>query len=695
MQTASETTLGNYEHLMLQRAPVGLALVEAQTLRLLSANPSYQVLFEPLWQPDQVLGRSLAELLPEGVQAQIVALFDHVIQTGLASQAHAYQTISPTGGVRYWDWTLSPILEEGQVRFVHVTITEVTTTILAQQEVKRMQDTLRQGHRAVERERQRLSDLETILLSVKHVTEPKELAHAVLAAVETCFAPEQVALYGKTAEPETFLLLAAHPHVSASASASPFPTTLSSRQHVELFQAMTQHMPIIKRKSEHDDARQAQEWCFLPETCCLLALPLWETHCEGVLLLTLRAEAEPEALRDTLLVCAPRLAEALASSHMHAALADEKRRLHTILDQLPEGVLLVEARTSQISYANPVAANLLGLGLPTLMGTPLNQSAVLSPYGHTHQVQQSIFRWNFALIDALWGKTSIGQELVISRADGSEVVVLSSVAPICHSQGFISEAVIVFQDITAIKQLEQHKEIFFAVANHELRTPLTIISGFVELLQMQNRQQATAMSTYALASMQEECDHLLQMIQDVLDVSRPDQTSLEVHKTLQDLLVPLKASITKQIQTTTTHQLHFLLEDLSPTDQLLAEVDLPRIEQVVRNLITNAVKYSPAGSTIEVGMRPRRNQEGMAQEVILWVKDQGIGISAFELPHIFERFYRAGNIDRSTSGFGIGLYLTRHLVQAHGGRIWAESTLGKGSTFFAALPLGEHWHAAS
>jgi PAS domain S-box-containing protein len=389
------------------------------------------------------------------------------------------------------------------------------------------------------------------------------------------------------------------------------------------------------------------------------------------------------------------VAEALALAHVHSTLAEEQQRLHTILDQLPEGVVLVEAKTSQISYANTAAAQLLGFGLPQLMGTLLNQSALLSPYGHSQQVQQSIFRWNFALIDALWGKTSIGQELLISRPDGSEVVVLSSVAPIRRSQGLISEAVIVFQDITATKQLEQHKETFFAVANHELRTPLTIISGFVEVLQMPETQQNQAMTTYALTSMQEECEHLLHLIQEVLDVSRPDQTRIEVHKTTQELLAPLRQSIAKQIQTTTTHPFDFLLEDLSSADQLLGSFDLARIEQVVRNLITNAVKYSPAGSTIEVGIRPDRNHKSRAHHVVIWVKDQGIGIPPYDLPHIFERFYRASNSSQSASGFGIGLYLTRHLVQAHGGRIWAESTVGKGSTFFVTLPLLEHQQAAS
>ena len=111
--------------------------------------------------------------------------------------------------------------------------------------------------------------------------------------------------------------------------------------------------------------------------------------------------------------------------------------------------------------------------------------------------------------------------------------------------------------------------------------------------------------------------------------------------------------------------------------------------QIVRNLLSNAVKYSPTGSAIEVGVRPRRDSQGKAQEVVIWVKDEGIGIASRDLPHIFERFYRASSLDSSSiSGFGIGLYLTKQLVQEHEGRIWVESKAGEGSTFFVVLPLG-------
>jgi signal transduction histidine kinase len=245
----------------------------------------------------------------------------------------------------------------------------------------------------------------------------------------------------------------------------------------------------------------------------------------------------------------------------------------------------------------------------------------------------------------------------------------------------------VFQDITAWKQLEQQKSEFFAVANHELRTPLTIITGFAELLHIRAADETDAMYKYATRSITQECDHLMQLIHEMLDVSRLEYDRLRIQRQHLDLLAPLRQTVDKYVHSTSTHRLFFTLEGIQPADCLMGWFDILRIEQVLHNLINNAVKYSPLESEIEVGARLYRNVPGIRREVLIWVKDQGIGITASDLPHIFERFYRADNMDRSISGFGIGLYLTKELVQEHGGRIWVESIEKQGSTFFVVLPL--------
>ena len=519
MQTEQKTALEAYAHLMLEHVSLGMALFEAHEMRLLAANPCYQSLLEPQWQYGRAIGHALTEFVPSAEHARITELFRRVVKTGVSNRMEAYASPTYAGDMSYWNWTLDPICKQGQICYVLLTVTEVTSQVVARQ--------------------------------------------------------------------------------------------IAEEAHTALTQT-------------------------------------------------------------------------------HHAIADEQQRLHTVLDQLPEGIVLVEARTGKVRYANPAAADLLGYALPHLVGAPLNQSALLSPYGLSSQHQQSAFRWNFALIDALWGKTVTNQEIMVPRPNGSEIVVLSSVAPIRTSHGLITEAVMVFQDITALKQLEQQKNEFFAVANHELRTPLTSILGFTELLQTHATEHADAMQQDAITSIVQECNHLRRLMHELLDVSRLEHARLDLKRCYHDLLAPLTQIVTKHSRTTSTHRLHFTVEDLESTEHLMGWFDLLRIEQVVNNLLSNAVKYSPVGSKIELGVCPHRNSQGTPQEVIIWVKDQGIGIAVRDLPHIFERFYRAATFDGSSiSGFGIGLYLTKELVQDHGGRIWAESTLGQGSTFFVALPLGE------
>src|SRR5262249_7742078 len=142
----------------------------------------------------------------------------------------------------------------------------------------------------------------------------------------------------------------------------------------------------------------------LPDLLYVVYVPLWAAACEGVLVAAFEDEEDiPDLLVPTLAECAPHLAEALIETRLRETLAEEEHRLHLVLDQLPEGIVLVEARTGKIRYANQTAADLLGTSLPHLVGAQLNRSAVRSPYGLSSLHQQSAFRWNFALIHALSG----------------------------------------------------------------------------------------------------------------------------------------------------------------------------------------------------------------------------------------------------------------------------------------------------
>jgi len=687
-----DSPLRTYGHLMLEHLPVGIALFDARDLRLLAANARYHVLHEPVWQHGHALGQTLAELVPEAECPAITAIFQKVAQTGMAYYGEEDACTALARGGTSWSWTLDPICEHGRVCYLLLTLTEITSQSVARKSAKQEHAALEETHHALEREQRRLEYTETILLSVQNASEPKELAQAVLSAVDQCFSPALLALYSTHPEQGALSLLASHTTMDLAEPL--FPPRLSSPSGLAPLLAMQQRTPIIKRKSQEtsqDKGCAGDALLSLPQIQCVVSLPLWKKRCEGVLVTAFASSQEADDLLvRTLSGCAPHLAGALASARLHAVIADEQQRLHTVLDQLPEGVLLVEAAAGLVSYANAAAADLLGVALPQLVGSSLKQAMSLPPYQLSRQNQKSAVRWDFPLVHALWGKTITNQELLVTRPDGSEIFVLSSAAPIRTTDGLLSGAVMVFQDITALKQLDQQKNEFFAVANHELRTPLTSILGFVELLEQHPPEGADDRYRYAITSIMQECDHLRRLIGELLDVSRLEYARLDLERSYHDLLTPLRQLVTKQARITSTHQVYFTLEDLEPTDLLMGWFDLLRIEQVVTNLLTNAIKYSPAGGEIEVGVRPCRDAQGEAQQVVIWVKDQGIGIAARDLPQIFKRFYRAHTFGKtSISGFGIGLYLTKELVQGHGGRIWVESTKGQGSTFFVALPLGE------
>ena len=703
MNVERDPEVQTYAHLMLEHLPAGIALFDASNLRLLASNTLYDSLLHTQWQQGRSLGHTLSEIL-QGTAApaeisEIIAIFRKVIETGRAFRTKEYPTSDSTRGTMYWDWALEPIFEQDQMRYILLAVTDVTPQVTARLQTEQAHAALTRAHHASELELQRLTYVETILSSLQNVHGPKELAQSVLAAIDTCFSPYLLAFYGVQPEQRNLSLLASRTCcIDASQEEAAFTPNALDYSGLPTLQALYQSDPVIKLKSQGtsrstDEVKDA--FLELPDIQCVVYMPLWKNRCEGVLVAAFASkQGAYELLARTLSECAPYLAEALVSTRLHATILDERKRLYTILDQLPEGVMLVEARTSKVSYVNAAAAYMLGLDVSQLVGIPLNQLGQSTTLAHPPRQQlEATFHWKFALIDALWGKTISNQELTIARSDGSKIVVLGSTAIIHASNGMMTEAVIVFQDITALKQLEQQKSEFFAVANHELRTPLTIITGFAEILHLCATDETDTMYQYATTSITQECEHLLQLINEMLDVSRLEYDQLKIQKQYQDLLAPLRQTVDKYIHSTSTHCLTFTLEELEPTARLMGWFDIPRLEQVLYNLINNAIKYSPLKSEVKVGARLYHNAPGIRQEVLIWVEDHGIGIAASDLPHIFDRFYRADNMDRSISGFGIGLYLTKELVQEHGGRVWVESVEKQGSTFFVALPVEEFIHS--
>jgi PAS domain S-box-containing protein len=229
------------------------------------------------------------------------------------------------------------------------------------------------------------------------------------------------------------------------------------------------------------------------------------------------------------------------------------------------------------------------------------------------------------------------------------------------------------------QQALQARDAFLSVAAHELKTPTTLILAHADLLQRRAERDATTNNRdlRSLRTLRAQTHRLNRLIQAVLDVSRLQGGALVLDRQAIDLVDLARGVVEEFSVLATSHTLSFA----APPEPQIVDGDTLRLEQVLQNLVQNAVKYSPQGSTIWVKVARR------AGEVVVSVRDQGIGVPASVVPELFRPFYRARNVDPDIGGLGIGLYVVKEIVTLHGGSVQVASSEGEGSTFSVRLPL--------
>jgi PAS domain S-box-containing protein len=233
-------------------------------------------------------------------------------------------------------------------------------------------------------------------------------------------------------------------------------------------------------------------------------------------------------------------------------------------------------------------------------------------------------------------------------------------------------------EIQILRELDRLRSELIANVSHELRTPLGLIKVFATTLLRQDVEFDRQMQREFLQDIEKETDRLEEIVRNLLDMSRMENGRLHLETRSQDV-GPIVLEVIDEMEAHLEGQR--LVHDLD--EPLVAQIDGRRIAQVLRNLIGNAIKYAPGQGTITV----RGRSEG--RHVLVQVCDQGIGIPEQDLDRVFERFYRVENpVTQKAGGVGLGLSVCRGIVQAHGGRIWAESVLGEGSVFSFTLPVG-------
>ncbi|HWQ14735.1 MAG TPA: ATP-binding protein [Roseiflexaceae bacterium] len=339
---------------------------------------------------------------------------------------------------------------------------------------------------------------------------------------------------------------------------------------------------------------------------------------------------------------------------------------HAVAAALDAGLILVDAER-RARYLSPQAAELLGGQEDAAGGRAL--IALLRDYR----------------ADALVGEVlqdGEARELLLQPAPGGRTLRLRATA-LAH--GVAPEALILLRDVTQLSVLERARRDMVANVSHELRTPLASVKLLVETLQSGPPPPVAARM---LGQMAQEVDALTQLVDELHELSQIESGRLALQLAPAEL-APVVARAIERIRPQAGRKGLHIAASL-PTDLPLALLDSERVGRVLLNLLHNAVKFTPEGGEIRVAASPLAVPplgHPPGAWLLVQVADSGTGIPVEDLPRIFERFYKVDRArTREAGGTGLGLAIARHLVEGHGGRIWAESAEGRGSSFFFTLP---------
>lgn len=356
----------------------------------------------------------------------------------------------------------------------------------------------------------------------------------------------------------------------------------------------------------------------------------------------------------------------IQNAQIFREVVEEKEELEHIIESVYAGLMMVN-KQGRIMQMNTTARRMLEVDNADVLGKQYFE-VLENP-----KIKDIIVR-------SITNDEEVTEEVdVILKGDDDGRTYQTQTALVLDNDGTNIGAVAIFNDITEIRNIERMKTTFVSTVSHELRTPLTSIKGFISTLLDDTEHyydEATQREFYQIIDT--ECDRLTRLISDLLNVSRIEAgRALDLNP--KEVILPPLIEKVMSVQRSYTSK-HTLVSDIGEDIPVII-ADEDKVDQILTNLTNNAIKYSPRGG--EVTVVCRRNGDG----VIMTVRDQGMGIPEEHLPKVFERFHRVDNRDtRQVGGTGIGLYLVKHLVEAHGGKIWVESEVGKGSSFIFTLP---------
>ncbi|MGH9404698.1 MAG: PAS domain S-box protein [Terriglobia bacterium] len=344
-----------------------------------------------------------------------------------------------------------------------------------------------------------------------------------------------------------------------------------------------------------------------------------------------------------------------------------------ILNSAGDGIFGLD-ESGACTFANPAGARMAGSKPEELKGQLLSEYFV-RPRSADGALDRSTSAIKAALGD---GRTYNINGEVLLRRDGGAVAVDYVVTPMRSETGRVLGAVVTFHDVTARRAVEKMKDEFISVVSHEVRTPLTAIRAALGLLESGQLCQAERQCRSMIKVGVESADRLIRLVSDILDLERIESGKATIEAQPCEASGLLRRAVDLMRVTAESREIKLQADSA----RVLLSADSDRIMQVLVNLVSNAIKFSPPGSTIRIAAV----EDG--DNVVFQVCDQGRGIPAAKLSQVFERFEQVDAADsREKGGTGLGLAISKSIIAQHGGRIWAESTLAKGSTFFFSLPI--------
>ena len=391
----------------------------------------------------------------------------------------------------------------------------------------------------------------------------------------------------------------------------------------------------------------------------LIALALrQENHYLGVLWIGF---SKPHTFTETevnfVSTLAGQAALAVSNSQLYEASEGGRQRLQAILASSPDAVIVTDRR-ERILLINPAAENIFSLNGRTVMGQPLS-NVIHKP----------------ELLEAIRGNIQLNAPTQVTLTDGRTM--FASASPIHSADGSLLGQVAVLRDVTYFKQLDELKSEFVATVSHDLRVPLTFMRGYTTMLPMVG--QLNPKQTEFNQKIMIGIEQMSELVEDLLDLNRIEAgvglAREECH--IEEMI----STVVSNLRNNATNK------DIALTTQVASNLpvlsgDKTLLRQAISNLVDNAIKYTPNNGKIKVSAELRE------QSVVVAVQDTGVGIAPSDQARLFEKFFRVRQRETaSVKGSGLGLAIVKSIIERHGGKIWVESRLGQGSTFYFALPV--------